>query len=306
MNNTEEKIITNTEESKPKKTEMLVDEEKLEADRQKLAAQQERKAEKLRIKKKKARRRTLIIILVVIAIVGIVVGVKYLKNKKANTQTTVSVEVGRGETVQYATIQSIVGNEITVMYVDESTVKNSSGNSKPSSGSDGSSMPNFGGDGSSMPNFGGGSGSMPNFQGMSYGSSQSGDVKVMNLSADTSNSGKDDSSSRPSRGDGSSRPSMGDGQMPEGFDPSSMPNMGDGQMPEGFDPSSMQSDGEGESTGGQESGTVGQIVELQIPVGTDVYTKLGNVTTFSRLAAGDTMAIIFEEGTQNIIRIYMQ
>jgi len=300
MNNTEEKIITNTEEMSPKKTESLVDEEKLEADRQKLAVQQERKAEKLRIKKKKARRRALIIILAVIVIVAIIFGVKYVKNKKANTQMTVSVEVKRGESVQYATIQSIVGNEITVLYVDESTVKNSSsGNSKPSNKGDGSSMPSFGGDGSSMPSFGGDGSSMPSFGG--DGSSMP--------------SFGGDGSSRPSRGDGSSMPegfdpssmpNMGDGQMPEGFDPSSMPSMGDGQMPEGFDPSSMPSNGDGENVDEQKSGNAGQIVELQIPVGTVVYTKLGNTTTFSRLAAGDTIAIIFEENTQNIIRIYMQ
>lgn len=203
--------------------ESLVDESLLEADRQKLADQLARKEEKKRLKKKKRRRIILIVVLVLVIIAGIITASILIKKKKANTETTVSVEVGRGETVQYATIVSIVGNDMDVRYTEETT-----------SSSDSSSRPSMpgGGDGSSMP-------SMPS-------------------------------------GDGSSMPSMpSDG---------SMPDFGQGGP----------------------SATSNEVKSLQIPVGTDVYTKLGNVTTFSRLAAGDTIAIIFEEGTENILRIYMQ
>ena len=36
-------------------------------------------------------------------------------------------------------------------------------------------------------------------------------------------------------------------------------------------------------------------IEYQIPVGTQVETKLGAVTTFSRLATGDVVEILLEE-----------
>lgn len=41
----------------------------------------------------------------------------------------------------------------------------------------------------------------------------------------------------------------------------------------------------------------------EIPVGTDVTTQLGAVTTFSRLRAGDVIGIVTESGTDNILRI---
>lgn len=47
----------------------------------------------------------------------------------------------------------------------------------------------------------------------------------------------------------------------------------------------------------------GKIRTMQIPVGTDVITMLGAVTTFSRLNADDTIAIVLEE--DEIIRIYL-
>lgn len=46
---------------------------------------------------------------------------------------------------------------------------------------------------------------------------------------------------------------------------------------------------------------------LLIPVGTDVVTKLGNTTTFSRLANGDIIKMILETDgeTQTIMKVYM-
>lgn len=48
-------------------------------------------------------------------------------------------------------------------------------------------------------------------------------------------------------------------------------------------------------------------VTAYIPVGTDVTTKLGTVTTFSRLAAGDYLALILQEseGTSVISAVYI-
>lgn len=50
-----------------------------------------------------------------------------------------------------------------------------------------------------------------------------------------------------------------------------------------------------------------ETVTTMIPVGTDVTTKLGTVTTFSRLAAGDKVALVVEEqdGGQIIVAVYI-
>lgn len=48
-----------------------------------------------------------------------------------------------------------------------------------------------------------------------------------------------------------------------------------------------------------------EMVTMLIPVGTEVTTKLGATTTFSRLSAGDVIAILMEEdeGEQQIVAI---
>ena len=51
----------------------------------------------------------------------------------------------------------------------------------------------------------------------------------------------------------------------------------------------------------------GKSVMVQIPVGTQVTTKLGTVTTFSRLAAGDTIKMLVQEenGERVILEIWI-
>lgn len=49
----------------------------------------------------------------------------------------------------------------------------------------------------------------------------------------------------------------------------------------------------------------GETKSWQIPVGTDVITSLGVTTTFSRLSAGDVIAVLTEEGTDNILKIWI-
>ena len=48
--------------------------------------------------------------------------------------------------------------------------------------------------------------------------------------------------------------------------------------------------------------------EYTIPVGTDVVTKLGTTTTFSRLASGDIIKMLMEkteDGTEEIMQIWI-
>ena len=54
-----------------------------------------------------------------------------------------------------------------------------------------------------------------------------------------------------------------------------------------------------------ETGKTGQI---QIPVGTDVETKLGTITTFSRLSNGDTIRMLMQKsdnGSEDLLKIWI-
>ena len=44
---------------------------------------------------------------------------------------------------------------------------------------------------------------------------------------------------------------------------------------------------------------------FEIPAGTQVITKLGVETTFSRLSAGNIIALLLEKGTDNILKIWV-
>lgn len=49
----------------------------------------------------------------------------------------------------------------------------------------------------------------------------------------------------------------------------------------------------------------GEIRSFEIPAGTQVITKLGVETTFSRLSAGNIIALLLEKGTNNILKIWV-
>lgn len=49
----------------------------------------------------------------------------------------------------------------------------------------------------------------------------------------------------------------------------------------------------------------GETKSLEVPVGTQVITKLGVATTFSRLSSGNIIAVLLEEGTDNILKIWI-
>lgn len=49
----------------------------------------------------------------------------------------------------------------------------------------------------------------------------------------------------------------------------------------------------------------GETETLQVPVGTPVITRLGNTATFSALSAGNQLAVLYESGTDNILKIWI-
>ncbi len=117
---------------------------------------------------------------------------------------------------------------------------------------------------------------------------------------------------------GGSMPDMG--EMPEGMQaPSGMPDFGGGAMPEmgempdfsgGMpDRGAMTSDNDTSMFMYNETTyrVSEETVTTYIPVGTDVTTKLGTVTTFSRLATEDCIALVTEKvkGATVIVAVYI-
>ncbi len=264
-----------------------------------------REQERMALAGKKKKRKKWKLLGLGLAAVLVIAGTWYLnwgreKQMQAMADVTVKIEKGPGQTIVYAHIDTINGNEITYTILEEVQTEESSGNddnktesseNKMSSdktsdsteqrpqqggtmpeGFGGGSMPGgFGGSGSIPEGFGGGSGSMPEGFGGGSGSMPEGF-------------------------------SGGSGSMPEGF------GGGSGSMPEGFGGSGLGSMGMmpgGNTSGSAESGMLiydgktyrmgSEHVTKYISVGTDVTTKLGTITTFSRLAAEDYVALVMEQ-----------
>lgn len=96
-------------------------------------------------------------------------------------------------------------------------------------------------------------------------------------------------------GDSSGEPETA-GEPPDGIPDSGIPQ----QDSSGFGP--RGADGQ---TGRSAYTETGKIKSWQIPVGTDVITTLGVTTTFSRLSAGDVIAVLTEADTDNILKIWI-
>ena len=104
---------------------------------------------------------------------------------------------------------------------------------------------------------------------------------------------------RPSRGEGE-RPSFDGGEMP------SWGGQGRGEMPSRGQQGSSSASSRSETnqfTYDNKTYRIGsESITTYIPVGTDVTTKLGTVTTFSRLAADDYVALVIEkDGDEEVI-----
>lgn len=83
-----------------------------------------------------------------------------------------------------------------------------------------------------------------------------------------------------------------------------------GEMPSGGSPSGEKSSGDGSDSKKPERSAkqfveTGETAEFEIPVGTEVITKLGTTVTFSSLSTGDTIAIAVESGKNIIDKIWV-
>ncbi|MBO5346927.1 MAG: hypothetical protein J6A45_02145 [Lachnospiraceae bacterium] len=214
-----------------------------------------------------------------VAAAAVIGGIWYAGwGRKLATQsiaTTVKIEKSVGQNVVYAKITEINGNEITYA-VAEAIEEASTGTENTAVFDDAVS---------------------------SEGMTAPGEQKPSGISED--------------RGQGGMP--FGDGEMP---DMSQMPGGGRGQggMPfgDGEMPDRTQTGGRGNAAGAVGSmdqftydGTTYRVgeesVTAYIPVGTNVTTKLGTVTTFSRLAANDYVALIMDKDgdTEVIAAVYI-
>lgn len=267
------KNVSKTEVNKPDRGNM---------DERTMIREQERLAKEAKQKKTK-KYKVIISVVLVVALVGTVWYVGWGKKMLAQTaaNTTVEIKKSVGQEVVIAQITSIKGNEITYAVAEEVNNEETQGSEDAKEESKEESAqsqrpqgerPNFGE--GERPSFGGGEG-MPSF-------------------------------------DGSSMPDMS--QMPGGGEKPSWGGQGGEGMPS-FDGSGMPSRGQqgGASTSGR--GETNQFtydnktyrisserITTYIPVGTDVTTKLGTVTTFSRLATDDYVALVIEkDGDEDVV-----
>ena len=102
---------------------------------------------------------------------------------------------------------------------------------------------------------------------------------------------------------------MPDG-MPQGM-PGGYPADGAGVMGDGGDEGGNSTRNSTKSSTGNNAGSVSAFIDtgetrsFEIPAGTQVITKLGVETTFSRLSAGNIIALLLEKGTDNILKIWV-
>lgn len=211
-------------------------------------------------------------------------------------EETVKIVSSAGQDIVYARITAINGNEITYAVAEVRETSQQGGSEEKGDGQGGRGDRQQGGkqemtgDMGEMPDMGDMSGEMPDMGEMSGEMPDMGEM-----------SGE--------------MPDMSDmsGEMP---DMSNMPDMGGmsggrGQMG-GGDFSSQSGRGSASSTTETQNTltyedsvyVAGEETLTQyIPVGTDVTTKLGTVTTFSRLSAGDWVALVVEDDV--IMAVYI-
>lgn len=228
--------------------------------------------ELLLIKKKRRRRKKMLIFLTVLLCLLAIAGGGFLlwQRSQRAAQEAVQITAGENEEITYARISTIVGNEIEAALLEGAAAERT-GTAGTQTADDAASA----GDAASENNVTSADGEM--------------------TSEGTAEGGMSDGGTA-------------GGEMQGGMSEGGMPDSGtaEGGTPDGDLP---QQDASGFAAGGQSGRSAytetGETKSWQIPVGTDVITSLGVTTTFSRLSAGDVIAVLTEEGTDNILKIWI-
>ncbi|NLC75993.1 MAG: hypothetical protein GX685_12385 [Clostridiales bacterium] len=242
-------------------------------------------------KKKKKRRNRIIVIIVIVLAATIAYGsYKYkLYQEELAAEEADVLAVSDGEELIYGEITSIIGNDMTISVLetgDDSSVA-SSAIAATSGSSDDASFAQSGGQDSGMTPPSGDSSQAVSMV-------ESSQTMPMDSSAAVSS----DSTATAASGDSSASMESSDTAISDGQTmgaPTGAPTGTSGMTGENMG---------GASTSDQQAFTeTGETAEYEIPVGTDVTTRLGSTTTFSKLSSGDVVGIILEDGTDNILRI---
>ena len=200
------------------------------------------------------------------------------------SKTTTEVKAGENQTLTYAMVTAIEGNEMTYREVDESMVNRLSGtnrNSKKSSGSQSSAST----------------------QKKSNWQSQSGtNSKQWQSSGNSKDSQSSDGNVQQSQENENSQPPM----MPT----TEMPSMNNESDSAASTEKTNGSEGTSttKSSGTNSSKMSGKTTTVQIPVGVTVHTASNTNTTFSRIRSGDMLKVLLQkddDGKEVIVGIWM-
>lgn len=262
-------------------------------------------------KKRKRKRRIFAIILSLCIVAMGMAGLFFWKQSKAE-DITAEIVAGEGEELQYARINNIVGNEIEV-----SLLLPEEENMQPTEAEEETFV---GGQETQEKNETNGSLETVSDNSAVLNGISSNELQVsgnIEPGAEEGESGKDtftdpefqegtfqeDTSQDSVSQNGAPQDISSRGSAPQGSAPQ-------GSAPQGssFQEGAMQGAAASSGPGGESIASyteTGESASYQIPVGTDVITQLGVTTTFSRLAAGDVIALLLEEGTDNILKIWI-
>lgn len=208
------------------------------------------------------KRKMLIFVILVFFIAAAGTGAYFVCSQKIEAaESSQEIVLEEGQELLYAKITSISGNEMAYALLEKQTVD------------------------LTEPETGKGRSEMPSGEKMSDGESP--------LSGENSSNGESPSKSRkmPNGAQFSDSESL-NGEMPSGGErptEDASSNNRNKRIPDNVPSEDMQNRA---MTIYTETGKTGQI---QIPVGTDVETKLGTITTFSRLSNGDTIRMLLQK-----------
>ncbi len=277
-----------------------------------------RAARELQEKKKKRRKkiRIAVLLLVVIAAAGIFGGFRYrqYQEEKAAQEADV-LALADGEELVYGKITKAVGNDIivTVLEVkqdaasgdeekDDTEADVSTAGEKPEQGSVPDGTPeNMSGSGE-----GGIAEGMQDSADGSIPESTSGSPED-SMPAGMQDSGASDAPQGMGEQGGAAPDQNSQGGAP-GAAASDMgeQNSADGQgvrSQETTNSQSGQPQGMASAQNALQYTETSQTKEYEVPVGTEVTTRLGATTSFSRLSVGNIVGIVVQSGTDNILRI---
>ena len=246
---------------------------------EKLMVREQDRLAKEKRKKKYRKRKIAAAVVTGCLIIGSIWYVGWGRNLKPEVENVVQIETSAGQKIIYADLTAVKGNEIMYLVAKEQdTAEDATEEDTPYK----DQMPDM----SKMP----GGGEMPDMSKMPDRSQMPGGGEMPDMSKMPGGGEMPDMSKVP-----------GGGEMPDMSQMFGGRGNEDGMFSEEVKQSSVFTYNDVVYEVTDES------VTTMIPVGTDVITKLGNVTTFSRLAAGDKVALVVEEeqDRQVIVAVYI-